>query len=119
MEGTLTRLRPSGNGNSDVVARLWRSADGAVTSLGGGCGLGGTALAACVRIPNPDFAHRLRGASPNAGTFLLQALGQESGVCGPCTRIPALSTGVALFVLTDTLGNAAINSPLSSGFWPR
>lgn len=95
--------------NADIAAQLWRSADGGVTSLGGGCGSGGTAQATCVRVPNPTFAHRLRGATPNAGTFLLQSLGQESATCGLCRRVPVLGGSVALFVLTDGLGNAAVN----------
>jgi hypothetical protein len=94
--------------HGDIFARLWRSADGAVTLLGGNCGAGGAAQATCARVPNPDFAHRLRGATPNSATFLVQSLGQETGVCGPCTRIPALGSAVALFALTDGTGNAAI-----------
>jgi hypothetical protein len=96
--------------NGDIVGRFWRSIDGVTSSLGGGCGTGGTAQATCAMVPNPDFAHRLRGATPSAGTFLLQSLGQESASCGPCTRVPALAGGVALFLVTDALGNAAASS---------
>jgi hypothetical protein len=98
--------------NADIAAQFWRSADGAVTNLFGGCGTGGTAQATCVRVPNPGFVHRLRGATPNAGTFLLQSLGQEADTCGTCTRVPALAGVVALFFFTDGEGNAAFNSPI-------
>jgi hypothetical protein len=98
--------------NSDIMARFWRSDDGVVSSLGGGCGTGGSAQATCVRVPNAEFAHRLRGATPNAGTFLLQSLGQESATCGPCTRTPTLNGGVVLFFVTDSAGNAVAPSSI-------
>jgi hypothetical protein len=107
--GSITPQSPT---NADITAQFWRSADGVVTSLGGRCGTGGTALAPCARVPNASFTHRLKGASPNAGTLLLQALGQEADVCGPCTRIPALSTMVAMFFVTDVLGNASAPSTI-------
>jgi len=103
-------ITASNPANADIAAQFWHSADGAVSSLGGGCGSGGIAQATCVRVPNPAFAHRLRGATPSAGTLLLQSLGQESGVCGPCTRVPALNGIVTLFLLTDSVGNAALRS---------
>ncbi|MBK8097362.1 MAG: hypothetical protein IPK26_09650 [Planctomycetes bacterium] len=98
--------------NSDIIARFWRSADGTATTVANGCGLGGVAHATCLRVPNPDFAHRLRGARPNTPAFLLQSLGQESDVCGSCTRVPALAGAVALFVTTDFEGNAVVRSAI-------
>jgi hypothetical protein len=94
--------------NGDIVAQLWRSEDGAVTNLGGGCGAGGQAHASCVRVGNWRFAHQLRGAAPGAGALLLQSFGQESDACGPCRRIPALSGAVAQFAVVDSIGAADI-----------
>lgn len=96
----------------DIAARVWRSADGVVNTLGGGCGNGGLARAPCVRVPNPDFTHRLLGTTPTAPCVLVQSLGQGSVTCGSCTLIPALAGAIALFVLTDAQGSAAVASPI-------
>jgi hypothetical protein len=66
-------------GNSDIAAQLWRSVDGAVTSLGGGCGVGGVNQATCARSPNPSFEHRLIGATAfTQAVFILSGQRLES-----------------------------------------
>jgi hypothetical protein len=65
-----------------------------------------------VRVPSPDFTHRLRGAAPTAGTFLVQSLGREDVGCGPCLFVPAVASAVVLFGFTDSAGNCALASPI-------
>jgi len=105
-------LTASSPTNADIAARLWRSADGTATSLGGGCGSGGTARATCARVPNPNFVHRLLGATPSTPAFLCQSLGQGQSSCGPCNLFPDLNSAVVQGSATDLLGNAASSAPI-------
>jgi len=98
--------------NGDIIARLWRAADGAVTSLGGGCGAGGTNHATCARSPNRFFTHRLRGATPStAAVFVLSGLRRDFS-CGACTLIPDVATAILIPLRTDAAGEAAVFSAI-------
>lgn len=94
--------------NGDIIARSWNTLDGRSTSLGGGCGRGGSNHATCARSPSPQFAHRLRGALPNAPAVFLLAGTQSNYPCGPCNVVPDLATAITLVLSTDALGNVSL-----------
>ncbi len=95
-------------GNGDIIARRWLSNDGEATSLGGGCGRGGSNVAGCPRSPNFNFAHRLRDALPLAPTVFLLSAGQAGLPCGPCNLVLDLSGAVSLVTATNLSGDASI-----------
>ncbi|MGE0143102.1 MAG: hypothetical protein AB7I19_00425 [Planctomycetota bacterium] len=93
-------------GNGDIIARGWRTLDGLVTPLDGGCGRGGSNRATCARSPNLTFALRLRDALPSAPTVFLFA-GAAAGLsCGPCNIVPDLTSAIALPLATDASGES-------------
>lgn len=93
---------------SAVYVRAWRTVDGDVTSLGGGCGHGGTNRATCARSPNPNFAHRLLQALPNAPTVFVISGSQAGFPCGACNLLPNLTGAITLVVSTDVSGNVRL-----------
>jgi len=95
-------------GNGDIIARRWRTVDGVVTSLGGGCGRGGTNTATCAFSPNVNFAHRLRDALGLAPTVFILSAGAASFPCGSCNLIPALGGAVSVVTNTDLSGEARL-----------
>ena len=99
-------------GNGDIVARRWLAVDGDVTSLGGGCGLGGRNDAGCARSPNLLFAHRMLEGLANAPIVFILSIGQAGLPCGSCNLIPDLSTAITLMTTTDALGGAIVPTPI-------
>jgi hypothetical protein len=99
----------AGSDVNGVFAQLFRAVDGDVTALGGGCGLGGSAVATCPRSANQSFAHRLRNSAPGAPTiFVISGLPSQF-TCGTCTLIPDLAT--AIFLITNTTAAGAAEIP--------
>ena len=84
------------SGNGDIIARGWRTVDGDVASLGGGCGRGGTNRASCARSPATAFSFRLRDAVAAAPSVFLLSGSQSSIPCGACNLIPDLTGGLQL-----------------------
>ncbi len=93
---------------SEIYVRAWRTVDGDTSSLGGGCGRGGTNRATCARSPNAGFAHRLLHALPNAPTVFVLSAGQAGFPCGVCNLIPNLAGAITLVVSTDVSGNVRL-----------
>lgn len=100
--------------NGDIIVRAWNTVDGGVTSLGGGCGRGGSNRATCARSPSSSFSHRLRGALPSAPAVFLLSAARSSFPCGPCNVVPDLTTALTLGLGTDALGNVSLPSQIPS-----
>jgi len=98
----------AGSDVNGVFAQLFRTADGVVTSLGGGCGAGGTACAPCARSPNPAFAHRLRNSIPNAPAFFVISGHEGQVACGACSFIPDLATAIFVTTSTNSVGASTV-----------
>ncbi len=116
-EDVLLAWEQSVAGNGDIIVRRWQTVDGTVTSLGGGCGRGGSSRATCARSPNPRFAHHLRDALPSAPAVFVFSPGQLGFPCGPCNLVPDLASAIILLLGTDGLGRASLPvaiSPASS-----
>ncbi|MEZ5966707.1 MAG: hypothetical protein R3F56_22910 [Planctomycetota bacterium] len=94
--------------NGDIIVRGWRTVDGNTTSLGGGCGRGGSNRATCARSPNGGFAHRLRDALPIAPTVFVLSPAQGSFACGPCVIVPDLTGAIMLLSATNVGGDASV-----------
>ena len=94
-------------------AQLFRSNDGILTDLGGGCG-SAKAGASCAVIGNQDFYLSVWDAPANTPTWLALSLATANLPCGPCTLIPSLGPlGVSVAIgNTDSLGNADIAAPI-------
>ncbi len=108
------RLPASGGSEQALVVanertiRLFRSDDGVVEQVGGGCGRGGWATAACVRNGNNGFALRLRDGRPQRVVAALVAAQSAAFACGPCVVHVDTSTAVASPATTDSDGNALL-----------
>lgn len=100
----------AGSDANGVFARPFRAVDGVVTSLGGGCGSGGTALVTCARSPNSRFAHRLRNSIPNSPCAFVLSGSQGQFSCGTCTVIPDLAAAI---VLTNSVGAGDSSLPVA------
>ncbi|MEZ5962795.1 MAG: hypothetical protein R3F56_03010 [Planctomycetota bacterium] len=95
-------------GNGDIIARRWVAVDGDVTSLGGGCGLGGRNAAGCPRSPNPFFSHWLLEAPLRVPAIFVLSIGQSSLPCGSCNLIPDLTTAITVITATDGSGRSFV-----------
>lgn len=101
--------------NGDIIGRVWRSVDGAATSLGGGCGNGGINLATCPHSPNRFFGHRLVEATPSTqAVFVLSGL-RHDVPCGTCILVPDVATAILLPHRTDQAGRATVFFPIPAG----
>jgi len=98
-------------GNGDIIARRWRAVDGDVTSLGGGCGRGGSNLASCARSPHA-FAHVLRDAPALTPTVFLIAASPAGFSCGGCNLLPNLIGAASVVTTTSVNGQAAVGTDL-------
>ncbi|MEM7205784.1 MAG: hypothetical protein AAF628_36355 [Planctomycetota bacterium] len=115
---------PLGGGTSTVAYQRFRADDGAATDLGGRCGNGGTAHAACARIGHTGFAARLRGSAPSVPAWLLVSGGTPGLPCGTCQFVPDPSRGLVVAADgggTDALGAAdlTLSIPASVAFSGR
>ncbi|MEM7203357.1 MAG: hypothetical protein AAF628_24045 [Planctomycetota bacterium] len=108
---------PFTSSTSSFVAPF-RSLDGSVSDLGGGCGRGGTAVATCALTGKTEFYHRARDTFPAAPTLLLLGAQTLGLPCGPCSIVPDPLSGVALPTTTSAAGHAALRTPIpaSSAF---
>ncbi len=117
--------RLSGGGTGDEAAVAWQhqshlhvgllsSRAGSVTNLGGGCGAGGQARAACALVGNQFFMHELVGATPSAPAWLVLGFARLDVSCGPCTLAPDLAQSWILPTATDGDGRASVQTPV----WP-
>ena len=107
---------PSPNFNEEGHGLMVPADDGVVVDLGGGCGAGGRAWAACSITGNRGFALRLTGAAPSSAAFAVLASGTigAGAPCGPCALVPDPSAGVVVPVATSALGRAALEFSLPS-----
>ena len=109
------------SGNSGFVyegyAQRFRTDSGSIQNLGGGCGSGGAALVSCSRSPvtAPHYL-RLRGAAPSAMAYLALSRGSLGIACGGgCQLLADPFDGAVVGLLTDALGDAALNVPIGPG----
>jgi len=110
-EDMLLAWEQSLSGNGDVIVRGWRTEDGVVSSLGGGCGRGGSNRATCARSAH-SLTLRLRDALPAATTVLLLSATQLPFGCGICSLLPNVATGITVTLATDAGGEAAVPVPI-------
>lgn len=108
-----TELDASSNGDS--LFQLWRARHGAYTSLGGGCGTGGRAVAACARNPNSSFRLRLVDGPASTTVWGIFGFDRNDYVCTPCTLIPDPFTGVVWSQTTNAVGDVSLNVPIPAG----
>ena len=106
--------------DSTIRGRCWEGLEGIVTDLGGGCGVGGEAIASGVSIGNADFVHRLRQAPNLQACALLLSIGRIDAGCGGCILVPDPFIGFGFAANTDALGAAEVamsipNSPALRG----
>ena len=99
----------------DVLFWRWRARHGAYTSLGGGCGNGGQALASCAINPNANFRVRLRNGPPSTTVWGIIGFERNDYVCGPCVLIPNPFTGVVWSQTTTSLGDVSLGLPTVAG----
>ncbi|MEM7206165.1 MAG: hypothetical protein AAF628_38285, partial [Planctomycetota bacterium] len=100
-------------GSSTVSHQMFLVADGVTRDLGGGCGHGGEARAACAVRANRAFELRLRGAPP--GVPAIVAVGPRgTGIgCGPCQLVPdPAATAWVPAGVTSGAGRAALQAPI-------
>jgi hypothetical protein len=93
----------------------YRTRDGGIADLGGGCGRGGKAYATCAILGNPAFDHRAENVAPSAPALLLiaaQALGGGGLPCGPCALVPNPVGGFVLGSTSSPTGSLVIRTPL-------
>ena len=102
-----------GANTGTIMAHRYDAIDGAKFDLGGGCGSGGEALAACARVGHSDFELRLRGAPPLQLTFAVFGFASSTQqVCGSCTLFPDLNQSATFLTMTNGRGQARIALPL-------
>lgn len=94
--------------DGEIVGRLYRTTDGLVADLGGGCGNGGTLFATCAHQGNNGFALRLRTPTSSANAWLVLSPDVFGMTCGSCTLLPNPWTGYVLAATTDPTGRAEI-----------
>jgi hypothetical protein len=99
----------------DVLFWRWRARHGAYTSLGGGCGNGGEALAPCANNPNANFRLRLRNGPSSTTVWGILGFERNDYVCGPCVLIPNPFTGVVWSQTTNSFGDVELNLPTVAG----
>lgn len=87
----------SGRGVATIRGRYYAAEDGAVRFQGGGCGAGGSTIAACARR---GFGHfRVRNVDTQSGTrFLVLSPIRIDMDCGPCRLVPDPLLGVVVAV---------------------
>jgi hypothetical protein len=108
-----TALDASSNGDS--LFQLWRARHGAYTSLGGGCGTGGRAVASCATNPNTQFRLRLVDGPANTTVWGIFGFDRNDTVCTPCTLIPDPFTGIVWSQTTNAVGDVSLNLPIPAG----
>jgi hypothetical protein len=101
--------------SGDVLVQRWRAQHGAYTSLGGGCGSGGQALASCAKNPSSDFRVRLRSGPPNTTVWGILSFERNDYVCSPCTLIADPFSGAVWSQLANSLGDVSLNLPIPAG----
>jgi len=101
--------------NGAAHAQQFTDGGGSFSSLGGGCGNGGTPLASCAHSPNFNFRIHLRGATASTATFLALGLDAFGYVCGPCQLVVDPFTNVLLTTTTSAAGDAVIPLAIPPG----
>ena len=101
------------NLSTGVVTQVFRSDDGRVTDLGGGCGPGGIATVSCARVGNTGFTHELRNAAAWSPAFLMLSAARFGLPCGPCTLVPDPTMSFVIAAgSTDAFGAASVGTPV-------
>lgn len=98
--------------DSLVYGRMFVSEAGLVDDLGGGCGDGGIASAACARVDHSAFAHRMRGAPANSNAWLVMSFDRLDAACGPCALVANPFSGFVVATNTDPYGTAELAMPI-------
>ncbi|MEM7201709.1 MAG: hypothetical protein AAF628_15680, partial [Planctomycetota bacterium] len=98
---------------SSVSHQMFRVDDGVTRDLGGGCGHGGAARAACAVRANRAFELRLRGAPPGAPAIVAVGPRGTGIACGPCQLVPdPLASAWLPAGVTSGAGRAALQAPV-------
>lgn len=103
------------SGVGDVLFQQWRAQHGAYTSLGGGCGSGGQALASCATNPNSSFRVRLRSGRGSTTVWGIISFDRNDYVCSPCTLIADPFSGAVWSQASNSFGDVSLNLPIPTG----
>ncbi len=104
---------PPAGSNADIRAIRFDADEGSVSTLGGGCGVGGVLGVSCAISPNSAFTLRLLGAAPGAAGFLVLSPTTLNLSCGSCTLIPNPFTGfIASTGATNAMGSDTFSLPI-------
>ncbi|MEZ5962211.1 MAG: hypothetical protein R3F56_00065 [Planctomycetota bacterium] len=105
-----TRQIGGGSGTT-IRGRLYTPEVGTSRQLGGGCGGGGTAYAACSRHGNSEFRLRVKGALPGNALVVLSPRRIDMA-CTACTLVPDPLVGVLLNGTVDSTGAGEVRLPI-------
>lgn len=96
-----------------IKAQLLDTLSGGITSsLGGGCGTGGSAGIDCPAKVNSNFKHTLSGAAALDNAFLVIGLERLDMPCGTCKLVPNPFTGFVISSSTGLTGSASVSTPI-------
>lgn len=123
--GISTEATGGGSGNEGLVSyelvattgsikvQLFDTLTGGLTSsLGGGCGSGGSAGIDCPAKVNSNLGHTLTGAATLDTAFLVIGLERIDMPCGSCKVVPNPFTGFVLSTSTSATGAAKLTTPV-------
>jgi hypothetical protein len=123
--GIATEATGGGSGDEALVAYELVSTTGSIksqlldtlsggltSSLGGGCGSGGTAGIDCPAKVNSNFKHTLTGAATLDSAFLVIGLERLDLPCGSCTVVPNPFTGFVIATTTGATGAATVTTQI-------
>ena len=106
---------PQGTASGDILGVRYDAPPEPV-DLGGGTSQGGSNVNPMLHEGNANFRAQLRGATPNAPTFLVISRSMAPSVCGAGTFFPSFAPG-RIFVarFTDANGNASAAAAIPPG----
>ena len=98
-----------------ISTQRFVAADGVLTDLGGGCGVGARARASCAVASNLEFTLRVVNAPPSVPALLVLGARRLDFGCGGCVLVPDPVSGVVTFAgQTGQLGRASLRVALPS-----
>lgn len=96
-----------------IKVQLFDTLTGGLTSsLGGGCGSGGSAGIDCPAKVNANLGHTLTGAAALDTAFLVIGLERIDMPCGTCEVVPNPFTGFVISTTTGATGAAKVLTPV-------